>query len=234
MPSAKEISPLLIEAILFDGEGVVIDTEPLWDDAQRLLLERRGVEYDRDRVKHLMAGKSALEGIAILQREFNIPGEPATLAAERYNDIGTLIAERVQFIPGFREFFNQVRARYKTCVATAMARDLLDIVGRRLNLDALFGDRIYSISDVGNRSKPDPALFLFAAEKLSVSPARCLVIEDSPNGIEAAARADMYCIGLTTTFPANALQGAGKIASSYDEIALALQLNEATAAPARR
>ena len=212
------------EAIVFDAEGVVIDTEPLWDEAQKLLLERRGVQYDRGRVKHLIAGKSVLEGIAVIQREFKIPGDPMALAAERGNDMRRLIADRLQFVPGFEEFFARVDKAYKTCIATSMPVELLDIVNRRLHLPTLFGDRIFSISDVGNRSKPEPDLFLFAARKLSVAPDRCLVIEDSPNGIEAARRAGMYCIGLATTFSRELLTGATAIASSYEEIARMLDV----------
>jgi beta-phosphoglucomutase len=207
------------DAIIFDAEGVVIDTEPLWDEAQRMLLERRGIQYDRDRVKHLIAGKSGLDGIAVLQREFNIAGDPASLAAERTADVRELIAERVRFIPGFEDFFALTRERYKTCIATSMQDDLLAIVRQRLHLDSLFGDRIFSISDVGNRSKPDPALFLYASEKLSTPPARCVVIEDSPNGLQAARRANMYSIGLATTFPPPALKDANEIASSYEDLA---------------
>ena len=219
----------VFEAIIFDAEGVVIDTEPLWDRAQKLLLERRGVHYDRDRVKHLIAGKSTLDGIAILQREFNISGDPEALAEERKGVIEKLIAERVQFIPGFEEFFGRACKLYRTCIATSMPEDLMAVVNLRLHLTTLFGNRIFSISDVGNRSKPDPALFLYAAQKLSTAPDRCLVIEDSPNGIEAAHRAKMYCIGLATTFPRERLKDATEIASSYEDIARVILLAEASA-----
>jgi beta-phosphoglucomutase len=207
-----------IEAIVFDGEGVVIDTEPLLDEAQKLLLERRGIRYDRARVKHLIAGKGPLEGILIMQREFNIPGDPDTLAAERNAEIRKLIAERVEFIAGFKDFFACVKERYKTCVATSMPRDLLELANRRLHLEAYFGGRIFSIADVGNRSKPDPALFLYAAQQLSTPPSRCLVIEDAPNGIEAANRAGMYCIALATTFSKEILSGANEIARSFEAL----------------
>jgi beta-phosphoglucomutase len=212
-----------VQAIIFDGEGVVFDTEPLWDEAQKLLLERRGVRYDRARVKHLIAGRGVLEGILVLQREFHLDGDPDALAAERNADIRRLIAERVEFIPGFQEFFERVRARYKTCVATSMPRALLALAETRLGVTALFGDRIFSIEDVGNRSKPDPAVFVYAAQRLATPPDRCLVIEDAPNGIEAATRAGMRCFALTTTFPKELLSGADETASSYEEVARLLE-----------
>jgi beta-phosphoglucomutase len=153
-----------------------------------------------------------------MQREFNIPGDPDTLTAERNAEIRKLIAERVEFIAGFKDFFACVKERYKTCVATSMPRDLLELANRRLHLEAYFGGRIFSIADVGNRSKPDPALFLYAAQQLSTPPSRCLVIEDAPNGIEAANRAGMYCIALATTFPKEILSGANEIATSFEAL----------------
>ena len=166
----------IFEALIFDAEGVVIDTETLWDEAQRRLLERRGIKYDRARVKPLIAGKSVGEGVAILRSEFNLSDDPKQLAEERDADVRQLIAERIDFIPGFEEFFVQVRGRYKTCIATSMPPDLIALADRRLDLRRLFGDRIFSIADVGNRSKPDPALFVFAAQKLSTPPGRCRTI----------------------------------------------------------
>ena len=207
-----------LEALIFDGEGVVIDTEPLWDEAQRRLLERRGIQYDRARVKHLLAGKSAAEGVAILQREFQIKGDSAALAAEREAEVRALMAKNVRLVPGFEDFFERIRGRYKTCIATSMTRDLIALADVRLHLSTLFGDRIFSIADVGNRSKPDPALFLYAAKKLGAPPSRCVVIEDSPNGIEAASRANMYCVGLATTFPGEVLTGANEIAFSFEDL----------------
>ena len=208
----------IIEAILFDAEGVVVDTESLWDQGQAELLRRRGLAYDRERVKHLLSGTSLVEGARILQQAYGLSGDVAALARERMDILKDLFERGVTFVRGFQAFFERVRRRYKTCIATALDESLLRIVDRRLGLHELFDGRIFTLSDVDHRSKPDPALFRFAAEQLGVPPQQCLVIEDAPRGVEAAKRAGMACVALTTTYDPSRLQQADAIAASFAEI----------------
>jgi HAD superfamily hydrolase (TIGR01509 family) len=126
----------------------------------------------------------------------------------------------VEFVPGFREFFRKVRATHKTCIATAMPEDLLAIVDTRLGLSVLFDGRIYSLTDVGQRSKPKPDLFLYAARRLAARPGNCVVIEDAPPGVEAARRAGMKCIALTTTYCRRKLSKVDIIVDSFKQIDL--------------
>lgn len=211
----------MLDAIIFDGEGIVVDTEAIWDRGQREFLERRGLVYDRERIKPLLTGRSVLEGVHIMQREYGFSGEPEALAAERIAIVKDLFAQEVKFIEGFEAFFRQVRDRYKTCIATAMAEDLLAVVDRRLGLSRLFDGHIFSLADVGYRSKPNPDLFLYAAARLGSRPANCLVIEDAPHGIEAARRAGMRCVALTTTYRREQLAAADLVTDGYPEIDLA-------------
>jgi beta-phosphoglucomutase len=209
-----------LEAIVFDAEGVIIDTETIWDEGQRVFLGRRGIEYDRALVKPMLTGRSLKDGAATLAELYGIPGDPEELARERADIVRDLMPG-VEFIPGFREFFDSVRERYRTCVATAMADDLFELVDRNLGLRDLFGGHVYMLSDVGHRSKPDPALFLFAAAKIETPPQACLVIEDSPHGVEAAHRAGMWVVGLATTYEPEALAGANEVVRTFAEIDLA-------------
>ena len=214
----KPHNPMNIEAILFDAEGVVIDTEAVWDHGQRVFLERRGLVYDRERIKPLLTGRSLVDGARVMQRELGFSGDPEALAVERLEIVRELLVEEARFMEGFEAFFETVRGRYRCCVATALERSLLAAVDRKLGLSELFDGQLFSIADVENRSKPDPALFLFAAERLGVRPERCLVIEDAPNGIEAARRAGMRCVGLTSTYEAARLAAADWVVDSFAEI----------------
>ncbi|HYA41010.1 MAG TPA: HAD family phosphatase [Syntrophobacteraceae bacterium] len=211
----------MIDTIIFDAEGVVIDTESLWDQGQRIFLKRRGIDYDRARIKHLLTGRSVAEGAVVIQREYGFPGDPDLLARERIEIAKELFRHEVKFIEGFEEFFNAIRSSYKTCIATVMPLELLEIVDRRLGLSKLFRHSIFTANHIGNRSKPHPDIFLFAAARLGSNPPNCLVIEDAPYGIEAAKRAGMKCIGLATTYEPDKLQGADRIVSHYSEIDLA-------------
>jgi len=206
------------QAIIFDAEGVVVDSESIWDHGQRVFLERRGCRYDRDRIKPLLTGRSVAEGVAIMQEAYGFGGDVETLAEERIAIVRGLLADEVHFIPGFEAFFRRVRAQYKTCIATAMSEELFQLVDRRLGLSALFGGRIFTLSNVGGRSKPAPDLFLHAARRLGAEPGGCIVIEDAPHGIEAARRAGMRCIGLATTYGRERLEAADFVAERFEAI----------------
>jgi beta-phosphoglucomutase len=208
----------MIDTILFDAEGVVIDTEPLWDKAQEEFLRRHGVAYDRGKLKPLLSGRSLIEGVEILKTECGLAGDSSRLAGERTALIRRLLEQDVGFVAGFPEFFERVRSTHKTCIATAMAEDLLRIVDRRLGLAKLFGGNIVSLAVPGLRSKPHPDLFLHAAQQLGSRPETCLVIEDAPHGVEAARRAGMKCVALTTTYGRSQLRGADCVVDSFAEI----------------
>jgi beta-phosphoglucomutase-like phosphatase (HAD superfamily) len=206
-------------AIIFDGEGVVIDSEPIWDLSQREFLDRRGIAYAREEVKPLLAGRSLMEGVRVLQVKYGFGGDVQALAQERA-DIVRHLFKRVGFVPGFQEFFGRIRGRYKTCLATVMPSDLLAVVVESLELRSLFGPHIYCPDNEGLPSKPEPDLFLHSARQIQANPEDCVVIEDSPNGIEAANRAGMFSIGITTTFSSDRLHAADLIVSSFSDIPL--------------
>jgi beta-phosphoglucomutase len=208
------------DTILFDGEGVVIDSEKLWDRGQEEFLQRRGALYDRAKVKHLLAGRSMVEGVRVLQKEYGFGGDPDVLAQERIALVQDLFRSEADFVPGFREFFRRLPSNLKTAIATMMPKPLLDIVIARLKLSELFGEHIYCPDSDSLPSKPAPDLFLYAARQLQSLPAECLVIEDSPIGIEAARRAGMYSVGIATTFSPDRLTNADKIVKSFSEIDL--------------
>lgn len=208
------------DTIVFDGEGVVIDTEELWDRGQEEFLRRRGAVYDRAKVKHLLAGRSMEEGVRILQAEYGFGGDLKELAQERIAIVEDLFRREAKFVPGFESFYQRVQPSFKTCIATMMPKTLLDIVVARLRLDDLFGEHIYCPEPDCLPGKPAPDLFLYAANRLHSEPATCVVIEDSPAGIEAAGRARMYCVGIATTFSPDRLTSADLVVRSFDEIDL--------------
>jgi len=208
----------MIDTIIFDGEGVVIDSESIWDRGQEEFLRRRGLQYDRKRIKPLITGKSLVDGILIMKREYGLPGDLKELARERTEIVKRFFEQEVTYIDGFRDFFESVREKFKTCMATALDNKLLRIVDRRLGLSALFGGRIFTLAHVGYRSKPHPDLLLFAAGRLGSKPQNCLVIEDAPLGIEAARNAGMKCVALTTTYDREKLARSDLVVDSFSEI----------------
>ncbi|QOJ22304.1 MAG: HAD family phosphatase [Gammaproteobacteria bacterium] len=211
----------MIDTIIFDAEGIVIDTETIWDKGQAIFLQRRGFVYDRERIKPLLTGRTLAEGVEVMKQAYRFDGDTEALAHERADIVRELFVHETTFIDGFLSFFATVRGRYKTCIATSMDEDLFKLVDRHLNLSALFANKIYTLDKVGYRSKPNPDIFLYAAQQLGSSPENCVVIEDAPHGIDAAKRAGMRCIALSTTYDAGKLQQADFVVDSYAEIDLA-------------
>lgn len=207
----------MIDTTIFDLEGVIVDTESLWDDANRLFLQSHGATYDRAAVKPLIAGKSLAEGTRIMREVCHLSGDLDTLVAQRKAIIEEQLRAGSSFIPGFLQFQAANRDSYKICIATSMDGQLLAIVDRQFGLSELFRGNLFSIADVGYRSKPDPALFLYAARRMGSSPESCVVIEDSPHGIQAARNAGMRCIALASTFDEARLSAADRIVDSFEE-----------------
>ena len=211
----------MIDTIIFDAEGIVIDTETIWDKGQAIFLQRRGFVYDRERIKPLLTGRTLAEGVEVMRQAYRFDGDTEVLARERADIVRELFIHETAFIEGFLPFYESVRSRYKTCVATAMDQDLLKLVDQHLNLSALFENRIYTLDKVGYRSKPNPDIFLYAAQQLGSAPEHCVVIEDAPHGIDAAKSAGMCCIAISTTYDPGKLQKADFVVNAYAEIDLA-------------
>lgn len=215
-----------IEAIIFDAEGVVVNTEKLWDQSQEILLGKRGLAYDRDYLKPRMAGQTLLEGAQLMVKYYGLFENPDDIALERKTIIHELFDGEIPFIDGFEPFMHWViSSNLKKSVATAMNRHLMEKVEMQLNLRQYFLHHIYFIEDVGNKSKPEPDVFLHAAEKMGVKPDKCLVIEDAPHGIEAARRAGMIGVGISTTFTSEQLRDAHYTGKDFIDIKNFLEMS---------
>ncbi len=197
-------------------EGVVIDSEGAWDQAQKILLERRNLIYERDKMKKKLTGKSLSEGISIIKKIYGLEESVDSLLAER-NVLFKKNIQNIFFLKGFLDFYDQIKD-YKKCIATSMDKELLDIVDKKLGLTELFNGNIFSIADVGYVSKPKPDLFIYAANMMHSKPINCLVFEDSPYGIQAAKNAGMKCIALASTYKREMLSQADIIVDSFSQI----------------
>lgn len=216
---------MVLDAVIFDLDGVIINSEQLADKANVEFLESFGVTYDRNKIKPLLTGKTLLENTQVLMEYYQLKGDPIMLTKERIKSRQKLYENKLQFIPGFENFFQEIRMKsLKTAIATASPLELLEIANLQFSLSQLFDGQIYCVDVIGCPSKPAPDIFLYAAGALAVDPQCCLVIEDSPAGIESAIAAKMKVIGITTTYGNEKLAAATKIVDSFSEIDLTLYI----------
>lgn len=129
----------------------------------------------------------------------------------------------IRLIEGFREFHYMISSKKLISgVAINCANSFVKNADKEVGLSDFFGKHLYSIDHVNYRSKPDPAIYRFVAERLEVDPAHCIAIEDSGPGVAAAKNAGMCCIGINTARNRKNLEQADYIVDTYKQIDLEL------------
>ncbi|WP_182659696.1 HAD family hydrolase [Streptomyces calidiresistens] len=203
--------------VIFDVEGVILDTEPTWDEAQEILLARRGRTYDRSSVKHLITGLGDVQAISVIVDHYELDEDPFKLASERREIMRELLGRGVRYIPGAWEFITTAATSTDICAATSMNPQLLGAALAGSDLQARFPGPVFT-TGTGVAAKPAPDLFLHAAAELGATPEDCLIIEDSPTGIAAARAAGMRCVALCTTHERRRLLQADLVFERWAEV----------------
>ena len=223
------MTPPNIRAILFDMDGVVVDSMQFHLDTWKILLAEMGTKRrSLDVQRHFGLATKVLLREILAERDHG--REPSREEVERWLRrkiaLTCQIASRVaEPIPGFLEFARRVRARkLPTALASAASRAFIDAVLERIGAREYF-DVIVSVDDVA-KPKPDPEIFLEAARRLHMPIRDCLVIEDSHPGIEAGVASGATCCALLTMLRPEEVHGAQFKARNFDEIARWLRLGD--------
>lgn len=186
--------PQNINVVIFDMDGLLIDSEPFWFDANTKLLAKRGKEYTTE-IFRKVVGKGEKEIMELFKAELGISGEIDDLIKERKEYLYESLLKNLVAMEGAGELIEKLSKKYKLAIATGghseqKAREIL----QALSIDTYF-PIIVTSGDV-KRGKPYPDIYLLTAEKLHVSPKDCLVMEDAVNGVEAAKAAGMMVFGI--------------------------------------
>jgi HAD superfamily hydrolase (TIGR01509 family) len=193
------------DLVIFDCDGVVVDSERLVHEVFGDFIRSLGADLDGARMNQLFLGRRLADCLAIVE---GITGRaPPRDALDRYRaERDRVLRERVQPVEGIREVLEALTMPY--CIASsgdhAKMRTTLGATG----LLPLFADRLYSGTEVA-RGKPAPDVFLLAAERMGVLPERAAVVEDSVNGVLAGCAAGMTVFGFAGLVPAADLLAAG-------------------------
>lgn len=208
----------MIEAVVFDLDGVLLDTEELWDEARRELVEERGGQWPED-AQRTMMGMSSQEWSRYMHEELGVADPPERISAEVVRRLEKLYRERLPLIPGALDAVRRLAARRRLAIASSSNRPLIDLFLELARTADLF--RATVSSEEVEHGKPAPDVYLEAARRLGVDPARCVAVEDSENGIRSAAAAGMKVIAIPNpVFPPSeeALSLAAVIAASLGEL----------------
>jgi HAD superfamily hydrolase (TIGR01509 family) len=185
-------------AVLFDMDGLLVDTEPLWFEVETSVMARLGGAWGPDDQAALVGG-SLERSLNYLLGKATRPASRAEVAAWMVTGMVELLTTRdVPVMPGARELIAEVAAAgVPYGLVTSSERPVMDAVLGRLRITfpiTVCGDDV-------THSKPDPEPYLLAAAKLGADPARCVVCEDSPNGVAAAEAAGCVTIAVPSLVP---------------------------------
>jgi HAD superfamily hydrolase (TIGR01509 family) len=184
-------SEMAVEAVIFDMDGVLVDSEPFGFEALRRVMARYGLGYSEEENAEFL-GRTTLESCRILKARHALPDAAETLADLYIEGMLAQIGDGPVPMPGVPEVLERVRAAgYRMALASSAEVRVIHANLTALALGPLF-EAVVSGTEVA-RGKPAPDVFLAAADRLAVAPDRCLVIEDSRNGLLAARAAGMRC-----------------------------------------
>jgi HAD superfamily hydrolase (TIGR01509 family) len=182
-----------IQAVVFDLDGVLVDSEHVWDEVREQLARERGGGW-HERAQADMMGMSSPEWSRYMHDVIGLAEPPEEISAEVVRRMEARYAESLPLVDGAVEAVRRVAGSFRLGLASSSNRPLIDVVLATSGLARLFETTVSS-EEVA-RGKPAPDVFLEAARQLGVVPAACAAVEDSANGIRAARAAGMRVVAI--------------------------------------
>ena len=182
----------MIEAVIFDLDGVLLDSEQVWDEAREQLAKERGGRWHENAQRDMM-GMSSVEWSRYMHDVIGLPEPPEEISREVVERMAKLYREHLPVLPGAREAVERLAARWPLGLASSSNRELIDLALELLGVKHRFKATVSS--EEVTRGKPAPDVYLEAARRLGVDPTHAAAIEDSENGIRAAKASGMRVIG---------------------------------------
>ncbi|SHE93677.1 Haloacid dehalogenase superfamily, subfamily IA, variant 2 with 3rd motif like haloacid dehalogenase/haloacid dehalogenase superfamily, subfamily IA, variant 3 with third motif having DD or ED/haloacid dehalogenase superfamily, subfamily IA, variant 1 with third motif having Dx(3-4)D or Dx(3-4)E/beta-phosphoglucomutase family hydrolase [Seinonella peptonophila] len=184
-----------IEAVIFDLDGTLIDSEPVHYLAEKELLQAYGIDGFTMEMKKPYIGKSTESIMEALKEKYHLDASLESLVAEKIKRYLYLAYRNMDVYPEMRTFLQQLKnSNIPLAIASGSSRSIIEEILKITELQPYFSV-VVSAEEVA-AGKPAPDVFLKAANDLSINPERCVVLEDSQYGVEAAKRAKMYAIAI--------------------------------------
>jgi HAD superfamily hydrolase (TIGR01509 family) len=189
----------VIHAVVFDLDGVLIQSEEVWDEVRERYVRERGGRYG-DEIQRAMMGMSSTEWSRYLHETAGVADAPAAINAEVVRRMLGAYEAHLPLIDGATDAVRRLAADFTLAVASSSNRPIIDAVLRVAGIADLFAATVSS-EEVA-RGKPAPDVYLEAAKKLGMPPERCAAVEDSHGGIRSAKAAGMRVIAIPNpTYP---------------------------------
>jgi HAD superfamily hydrolase (TIGR01509 family) len=207
-----------VEAVVFDLDGVLVDSEHVWDEVREELARERGGRWHEGAQRDMM-GMSSPEWSRYMHDVIGLEEPPDEISAEVVRRLAARYREELPLIPGAREAVLRLAGRWPLAVASSSNRPIIDLVLERSGLDSAFQATVSS-EEVA-RGKPAPDVYLEAARRLGAAPALCAAVEDSHAGILSAKAAGLRVLAIPNRrYPPDpdALAAADDVLTSLDDL----------------
>ena len=207
-----------IEAVVFDLDGVIVDSEHIWDAAREALARERGGRWHEDAQQDMM-GMSSVEWSRYMHDVIGLKDPPEEISAEVVRRLDATYREELPLIDGATEAVARLAERWPLAVASSSNRPIIDLVLGLSGLDRFFHATVSS--EEVTRGKPAPDVYIDAAGRLGTDPERSAAVEDSRNGILSASAAGMRVVAIPNTrFPPDeeAVAAADVVLYSIDDL----------------
>jgi len=183
----------VIDAVVFDLDGLLLDSEQLWDEVREELARERGGRWHK-RAQRDMMGMSSPEWSRYMHEVIGLPEPPEEISAEVVRRMAERYRERLPLLPGAREAVVRIAAHWPLGLASSSNRELIDLALEEGDLARFFRATV-SAEEV-ERGKPAPDVYLETARRRGVDPSRAVAVEDSHNGIRSAKTAGMRVVAI--------------------------------------
>lgn len=208
----------MIQAVIFDLDGLLVDSESAWDDGRKALVAEYGLEWP-DGATEAMLGMSSPEWSAYVHEQLGVPLDPPEISDRVVEHMLRTYEQRLPLFPGAEEAVARIAKRWPLALASSSNKRVIDRVMETSGWGDVF--RAWVSSEEVGRGKPAPDVFLEAARRIDVDPANAAGIEDSNNGILAARAANLRVIAIPNhEFPPgqDALAAADVVLGSLDDL----------------
>ena len=208
----------MIEAVVFDLDGVLIDSEPVWEQVRRQVVAENGGHWAADAQRGLM-GMSTGEWARYLSEDLGVGLPPDRIAALVIERMAARYTERLPLMPGAVEAVRRLATRWPLGLASSSPPSLIETVLDAASLRSSFA--VAMSTEQVPHGKPAPDIYLAVADQLGHRPERCAAVEDSSNGLRSAAAAGLHVIAIPhPKYPPDpdALEKAGLVLTSLTEL----------------
>ncbi|MDH5687331.1 MAG: HAD family phosphatase [Candidatus Bathyarchaeota archaeon] len=209
----------MIKAVIFDMDGVVIDTGLIHSTAEKKVLNEIGIDITLEEIRKYAGAASNVWFKEVLKRHSKV-ADVYELKRKKFDIVYENLEKDIPVVPGVLRLIDSLRKnKIKLALASGSPKEFVNFIVSRLNLDEKF-DEVIGLGDYSG-SKPDPELFLLASRKLGVDPKDCVVVEDAHLGVLAAKNAGMKCVGFINEKSGNQdLSKADLIVDDLNELTL--------------